>query len=58
MASIKTVSFRIPSKYIVFLEAVAQERSTKAKKVSRTDVLLGILDSALNIYLYRSQAKS
>lgn len=58
MPAIKTTSFRIPGKYLVFLETLAAERSSASKQVNRTDVLLEILDSALNIYLYRKQAKS
>jgi hypothetical protein len=40
------VSFRIPSKYIVFLDIYAEE-----KRMNRTQALIEMLDCVLNAYL-------
>jgi hypothetical protein len=40
------VSFRIPSKYIVFLDVYAEDR-----RLNRTQALIEILDCVLNAYL-------
>jgi len=42
----KPVSFRIPSKYIVFLDMLAADKGT-----DRTKVLINVLDQYLQHYL-------
>jgi hypothetical protein len=46
MSKAVPVSFRIPSKYIVFLDVYAEE-----KRMNRTQALIELLDCVLNAYL-------
>jgi hypothetical protein len=48
----RPVSFRIPSKYIVFLDAVAADQGG-----DRTKVLIQILDRCLQAYLSGSSVR-
>lgn len=40
------VSFRIPSKYVVFLDVLAESRRT-----NRTEALIEVIDFYLDVYL-------
>jgi hypothetical protein len=46
MAKSVPVSFRIPSKYVVFLEVFAETH-----RVNRTEALIQILDFYMRVYL-------
>lgn len=53
MAKSVPVSFRIPSKYVVFLEVFAETR-----RMNRTEALIEILDFYMTVYLKaKSQGK-
>jgi len=52
MTETKTTTFRLPSKYLVFLEMLAAENDT-----DRSKELIQILDEALNRYLSRLPLK-
>jgi len=45
----RAVSFRLPSKYVVFLDALAQDY-----RLDRSKVLVRLLDGYLNQYLEHS----
>lgn len=49
MSNTPTVSFRLPSKYVVFLDALAHDH-----KLSRSQVLIRLLDACLEQYLKSS----
>jgi hypothetical protein len=52
MAKKRPVSFRLPSKYVVFLDTVAAELES-----DRTAVLIKMLDVYLNNYLREPRAR-
>ena len=53
MTEIKPTAFRLPSKYLVFLEMLAQENDT-----DRSKELIKILDEAMTRYLSQKPTAS